>query len=52
MVEKYLKHRTISLESPVKQALGQLIKGCHLAIHNATLLVNENTALQIANQKQ
>jgi hypothetical protein len=51
-VEKYLKRRTRSPESPAKQALGQLIKGCHLAIHNATLLADENSALRIANNRQ
>ena len=51
-VEKYLKRRTRSPESPAKQALGQLIKGSHLAIHNATLLADENTALRTANQRQ
>ena len=51
-VEEYLKRHTKSPESPIKQALGQLIKGCHLAIHNATLLADENAALRIANQKQ
>ena len=51
-VETYLKHHTTSPESPAKQALGQLIKGCHLAMHNATLLINENTTLHTANQRQ
>ena len=52
VVEQYLKRRTISPESPAKQALGQLIKGCHLAIHNAALLIDENAALRTANQRQ
>ena len=51
-VEKYLNRRTTSLESLAKQVLGQLIKGCHLAIHNATLLADENIAFRTANQKQ
>ncbi len=51
-VERYLKRRTRSPESPAKQALGQLIKGCHLAIHNAVLLADENSALRIANNRQ
>ena len=29
-----------------------MIKGCHLAIHNATLLADENAALRAANQRQ
>ena len=50
-VQKYLKRRTISPETPAKQALGQLIKGCHLAIHNVILLADENAALYTANQR-
>ena len=32
--------------------LNQLIKDCHLIIHNTTLLINENIMLCTANQKQ
>ena len=42
----------MSPSSPTKQALGQLVKGCHLAMHNAILLADEDTALRLANQKQ
>ena len=41
-----------SSKSPAKQTLNQLIKGCHLVIHNAVLLMNENSALCTANQRQ
>ena len=41
----------INLETLAKQALGQLIKGYHLAIYNAILLVDENAILRIANQR-
>ena len=51
-VQKYLQRRTKSPESPAKQALNQLIKGCHLAIHNAVLLTDENVQLRTANEKQ
>ena len=51
-MKEYLDRCTTSPESPAKQALGQLIKGCHLVIHNATLLTDENIALCTANQKQ
>ena len=38
--------------SLTKEAFNQLIKGCHLAMHNAALLADENIALHAANQKQ
>ena len=52
MVEQYLKHCITSPESPAKQMLNQLIKGCHLIIHNATLLINKNATLHMTNQRQ
>ena len=53
-IERGLKRRTASPPSPTKEALGQLIKGCQMAIHNAALLAHENEALRVANgiQKQ
>jgi hypothetical protein len=51
-IEQHFRRRTMSSSSPTKQALGQLVKGCHLAMHNAILLADENTALRLANQKQ
>ena len=51
-IEEHLRRRTIHSTSPTKQAVDQLIKGCHLAMHNAVLLSDENSKLRIANQKQ
>ena len=52
MIEQYLKYHMTSSESPAKQMLNQLIKDYYLIIHNATLLINKNAALCMANQKQ
>ena len=38
--------------SPTKEAFDQLVKGCHLAMHNAALLADKNIALHAANQRQ
>ena len=51
-IEQHLRRRTIDSASPTKQALNQLVKGCHLAMHNAVLLADENIKLRTANQKQ
>ena len=51
-IQRGLKRRTASPPSPTKDALGQLIKGCQMAIHNATLLAHEVEALRVANGVQ
>jgi hypothetical protein len=38
--------------SPPKTAINQVIKGCELAIHGATILAKENRDLRAANEKQ
>lgn len=39
-------------QSPTSQAISQLVKGCQLAMHSATILAEENTKLRAANQRQ
>ena len=51
-IKQHFRLYTIISLSPTKHALDQLIKGCYLVMHNAVLLVDENTALHTANQKQ
>ena len=47
-VKKLLKNGSRSPTSPSKRALDEFIKGCELAIYNASLLVNENCTLRAA----
>ena len=51
-IELNLRRRTTGSSSPTKQAMDQLIKGCHLAMHNAALLADENRALRRAQERQ
>ena len=39
-------------QSPTSQAVSQLIKGCQIAMHSATMLVKENSELRAANQRR
>ncbi|EJP61993.1 transposase-like protein [Beauveria bassiana ARSEF 2860] len=39
-------------DSPVSQAIYQLIKGCQMAMHSAILLADENCQLRSENQRQ
>ena len=48
-VEQHFRHCTTSSSSSTKQVINQLIKGCYLAMHNAMLLTDKNTALHTAN---
>lgn len=41
-----------SSQSPSSCAVGQLVKGCQLAMHSATLLIKENIELRAANQRR
>ena len=47
LLKRYLRHRTHSLPSPIEQALGQLVKGCKMAMLSAVLLISENEKLRI-----
>jgi hypothetical protein len=47
-VKKLFRRRSGSPPSPSKQALEELVKGCELAIYNATLLARENCDLRSA----
>jgi hypothetical protein len=52
LVKQYLKRHTQSPPSPAEQALGQLLKGCQMAMHSAVLLVSQNEQLTAENQRQ
>jgi hypothetical protein len=39
-------------QSPSSQAIGQLVKGCQLAMQSATILAEENAKLRAANHRQ
>ena len=51
IIQKHLQCRTKSPSSPTNQAFNQLVKGCQIAIRNATLLASKNDILRTANQK-
>ena len=51
-IKNILKRCTQSPPSPTDQALNQLVKGCHMAMHNAALLTHENQELRASNEKQ
>jgi hypothetical protein len=50
-VQGLIRYRTQTPPSPTVQAINQLIKGCQMAMHNATLLAAENRKLRAANEK-
>lgn len=52
LLKRYLKQRTHSPPSPTEQALGQLVKGCKMAMSNAVLLASENEKLYMESQCQ
>jgi hypothetical protein len=52
LLKRYLKRRTHSLPSPTEKALGQIVKGCEMAMSNVVLLGSENEKLRIENQRQ
>jgi hypothetical protein len=39
-------------QSPTSQAIAQLVKGCQMAMHSATILAEENTKLRQANHRR
>jgi hypothetical protein len=51
-VQKLVKERSQSPPTPVDTALGQLVKGCQLAMQSATILAKENQDLRAANKKK
>lgn len=50
-VKGLIRYRTQTPPSPTVHAINQLIKGCQMAMHNATLLAAENRKLRAANEK-
>ena len=52
LITQYLKRRTQSPPTPTQKAIGQLVKGCQLAMNSAILLASQNEQLQIENQRQ
>jgi len=52
LLKQYLQRHTHSPPSPTEQALGQLVKGCEIAISSAVLLASENEKLCMENQRQ
>ena len=50
-IQSLIRYRTQSPPSPTVQAVNQLIKGCQIAMHSATILVAENKKLRAANEK-
>lgn len=52
LITQYLKRRTQSPPTPTQKAIGQLVKGCQLAMHSAVLLASQNEKLYVENQRQ
>ncbi|XP_077660561.1 uncharacterized protein AFUA_3G10430 [Aspergillus fumigatus Af293] len=50
-LKKLLRERTYSPPTPTKAVLGQIIKGCEMAMNNAALLAKENHDLRAAHEK-
>ena len=50
-VQRLIRYRTQSPPTPAVRAVAQLVKGCQLAMHNATILAAENRQLRAANTK-
>lgn len=51
-IQRYIERRSKTLPSPTDKALSHLVKGCQLAMHQVTLLTDENAKLRAANAKQ
>jgi hypothetical protein len=51
-VKALIERRSRSPQSPTDTALNQLVKGCQLAMHGATVLAKENRDLRATNEKQ
>jgi hypothetical protein len=51
-IKAFLRQCTYSPPSPTDQVFNQLVKRCHLAMHNGALLANENRELRAAMEKQ
>ncbi|KJZ68588.1 hypothetical protein HIM_12021 [Hirsutella minnesotensis 3608] len=50
--ELLLQRRPQNPDSPISQAIGQLIKGCQMAMHSAALLADENRQLRSEGQRR
>lgn len=50
-VQELIRYCTQSPPSPTVKAVKQLIKGCQMAMHSATILAAENTSLRAANER-
>jgi hypothetical protein len=50
--ERLLRHHPQNPDSPVSQAISQLIKGCEIAMHGALFLADENRQLRSESQRQ
>jgi len=50
-IQQLIRYRTQSPPTPAVQAVNQLIKGCQMAMHNATILAAENRQLRAANAR-
>jgi hypothetical protein len=51
MLKKLLRERIYSPPTPIKAVLGQIIKGCKMAMNNTALLIKENHDLHAAYKK-
>jgi hypothetical protein len=51
-IKAMIKQGSRSPPTPTNTALNQLIKGCQVAMHSATVLAKENRDLRAANEKQ
>lgn len=51
-IKGFIQRRTAGSSSPTEQAFQQLVKGCQMAMHSATLLAEENKQLRTANERQ
>ena len=51
-IKALLWWRSQSPVSPTNRALDQIIKGCEIAMHNATFLAQQNELLRNANAKR
>ncbi len=50
-IREYIRRRTTTLPSPTDIVLQQLVKGCQMAIHSATILAEENRQLRAENER-
>ncbi|OJD26065.1 hypothetical protein ACJ73_02566 [Blastomyces percursus] len=51
-IKGYMQEYAQGSSSPTNRAMNQLVKGCRMAMYNATILAKENKQLRAANEKQ